>query len=302
VHLDAADTIAFNNRHPDIATLTPAGAPGVLYDPVFDTSRVNSIADSKNCVIVLIAASWIGKHTTRVAFENSWRIKVDRQRSFRKGCLHLLNVSWLHGRPVSNKNTRVGGRVIGASSVDTNVRVLSLSFNEARLEILISKEWVSATASVILGIAVNQLLLRESKEVARRYKVCAFKSSSRGKCPARATAALILNWSNGASSDPINGRWELIGWVLDDRGFRLAVTNFVAKQLFVFSLSPITEMVNAEGVSPLFVVVLTDEVSSVLEKFCTARKLCHILVRFSILSDEPDEVNIVCLNSESCLG
>jgi hypothetical protein len=71
VHLDAADAIAFNNRHPDIATLTPAGAPGVLYDPVFDTSRVNSIADSKNCVIVLIAASWIGKHTTRVAFENS---------------------------------------------------------------------------------------------------------------------------------------------------------------------------------------------------------------------------------------
>jgi hypothetical protein len=71
MHLDSTDAVAFNNRHPDVSTLTPGGAPGVLDNPVLDTIRVNSVANSKYCVIVLITASWIGKHTTCVALKNS---------------------------------------------------------------------------------------------------------------------------------------------------------------------------------------------------------------------------------------
>jgi len=59
-------------------------------------------------------------------------------------------------------------------------------------------------------------------------------------------------------------------------------------------------MIKAKSVSPLFTVVLANKISSVLEEFCSVGVLCHILVRFSILSYESDEVNIVCLYSESC--
>ena len=67
----------------------------------------------------------------------------------------------------------------------------------------------TSTATVVaetcgLRGAVNKLLLREGDETARLDEVGSLEGSSGGEGPARATLSLVLNWSDGTTSTPVD--------------------------------------------------------------------------------------------------
>merc|ERR1719354_120259 len=65
----------------------------------------------------------------------------------------------------------------------------------------------STTTSVIMLFrgAINQLLFREGSQISSRNGNSTFSRSSRGKRPATTAVSLILHWSDGIFSPPIDG-------------------------------------------------------------------------------------------------
>jgi len=91
--VDAADAGPACRAHADldIAVVTPAGAPGVLNEPVSTVSGVSAIADSKDGVVDGGSASGGGNNTTGVLLEDSLisfdgnRVWLDHNSGLHKG-------------------------------------------------------------------------------------------------------------------------------------------------------------------------------------------------------------------------
>jgi hypothetical protein len=70
--MNAADTFSFHDGNAHVALFTPAGAPGVLHDPVLLTSSGVCAISNNECGVVKIGTTLGGvEDTALVALENS---------------------------------------------------------------------------------------------------------------------------------------------------------------------------------------------------------------------------------------
>jgi hypothetical protein len=178
VHLDAADSIAFDDGHSDVAIFTPVGTPRVLDYPILNSFLADTVSNGEHSVVVLISTCGVIKDTRGVTLENVRCLEVDGEWLLDKGSLHLVDVAGSHSGPVGDQHLRGLGLRVLASSIDALVRVGLLGHGVVGGQVIESQERISAIASGILRIAVDELLLRESNKISRGNSVSALNATS----------------------------------------------------------------------------------------------------------------------------
>ena len=163
LHLDTADTFAWNSGNLDVSRVSPAGAPGVSDDPVV-LAILCAESDSTDGVIELGTAAGIVQDSTSVHLE-AQLVSLDGQSDWRFGdsCLELVNaVGW--NVSVAGIFYFSVGLACNASSADSmagGVWVYRLSYLSVLHKVHESVCLETTIAAHGVGVAGNELLLRE---------------------------------------------------------------------------------------------------------------------------------------------
>ena len=187
LHLDAADTLAVDDGHLDVALVTPGGVPGVLDEPVF-LAVLGAVADSEDSVVEAGSAQF-GVQDTGLIHSEDVRVGVNGNSEGLSGesGLHLCDVVGGHAGVGGNINSG-GGRffVLAQSglSISGGVGVDRLELSLCGLVVLESLGLPATAATVACPDARNELLLGEGEEVAGGNLVSTFDGTSGGERPA----------------------------------------------------------------------------------------------------------------------
>ena len=135
------------------------------------------------------------------------------------------------------------GRVV-ASSVSGSVGVLALEVLGVGLNVLHGVFLPSTVATVALGVAVNDLLLREGEESSSGDLVMSLNGGGGRESPAGSARLLVLDWVDGTLGSPVNrgGGWEgelKVGWE--------GLWSLVSEHLSEFLFSHVRELVMSVG-------------------------------------------------------
>jgi len=135
------------------------------------------------------------------------------------------------------------GRVV-ASSVSGSVGVLALEVLGVGLNVLHGVFLPSTVATVALGVAVNDLLLREGEESSSGDLVMSLNGGGGRESPAGSARSLVLDWVDGTLGSPVNrgGGWEgelKVGWE--------GLWSLVSEHLSEFLFSHVRELVMSVG-------------------------------------------------------
>jgi len=190
----------------DVASLTPAWAPGVLDDPV--RGGVGIIEANNEDTVVDLVGDAVGQDSTSVGLEGGG-VDGNGQRSVvvHEGG-HVVLVLGDIDVSVNLSAEDLSGEVAGgddAISRDIGVRSgsddLSVLVGEQPLEGVLHQTTVAA---LVNGVARDELLLGEGGQVVTGEEPLALNASGGGERPARSALALILDVGDGTLGTPVN--------------------------------------------------------------------------------------------------
>ena len=195
LHLDTAGTLGVIHGELDVALVTPGGVPGVLDEPVVETGGgIGAISDGEDGVIEVGSAGGVREDTGRVELEDQFvGLDGDGKWLLGESGLHLgLAVGGdvivggdIDGSGRSFAEEAAGGVVTGTGGVWVDRLELSgvglVVVEGAVLETTVAAEVQVSAADI--G-AVNELLLREGKEITSGNEVSTLQSTSGGEGPA----------------------------------------------------------------------------------------------------------------------
>jgi len=257
--------------HQNVSGLTPAGAPGVLDDPVV-LAAGSAITNGENSVVELGAAS-ILEHTRLVELKLGL-VSLNGDADGLLGdsgnqlSLVVLGNIGIRGNGHSVVSSLGSLASVGASG---GVGVVRLggesSVGDGVGEGVVHKTTLAAV--VALGDrAVNKLLLREGNKVASGNGVGTLDRSSRGERPARTALSLVLDGGDGIVVTPVNsagidlGEGDLIARAGGVHGAKVSSSPLLTRH--------VSELVDAQviGVDTLgkLGVVLVDELNVLGER------------------------------------
>jgi len=246
LHLDTADTGTFDGGDLDVSSISPGSTPGVS-DEVVVLSVLGSVSDSGDGVIEVGSAGSGVEDTTGISLEDEL-VGLDGHGDWGEGDggLELGNgVGW---DVVVRSNVDLAG-VLGifAGSVNSVVGVVSLELLGGLLGVGEGGILPSSIASVGSGIAVNELLLGEGKEISTLDEMSSLDGASSGEGPARSALTLVLDGVDGTSIDPVDGILEVGG--VEDLGGLLVSIDLGSEESLVLEVGVGGELVvtNGEG-------------------------------------------------------
>lgn len=203
--------------------------------------------------------------------------------------LQLADTSWGYVGVGADSDSRGRGLLVLAfadRAVSSNVWVdrfkLSLI---ASLVVLVGSLLSAAVAAIVtVGVASEQLLLREAKKLTLGDEVGAFKRASGREGPARAAASLVHHFRDSTGSDPVD--LIRVGRLVKVERSLAVASRLIAKNSLVLSLEPVTELVVSDVVVRLRVgVMLLDERVSRGEVLHTHIELLNVVVHFVELGE-----------------
>jgi hypothetical protein len=181
--LNSADTGSFDGSDSDVTGFSPASTPGVSDDVIVLTS-FTSVSDGGDGVIELSSALWVVEDSRFVALE--WHgvgFNSDGSWSLGDGGLKLGWRLWGNRVVRSNLNSTSDALVL-ASTVFTNVWVVSFDRLGVGLIVVEGKSLETTLASVGNGVAVDKLLLGEAEKISILDLVVSLNSSGGRESPA----------------------------------------------------------------------------------------------------------------------
>jgi len=203
--LDTTDSLSgFLGSDSDVSRFSPGGSPGVSDNVVF-LSVLSSVSDGGDGVVESGSrALGLGDNTTGVVHE-SGLLGIDGD-----GNWSLLDGGFQGrggvGRDLMNfSDVNLSGVLSGvASSVSGSVGVVLLKVLSVRLDVVHGVFLPSTVATSAGGIAVNDLLLREGKELSSLDEVVSLNGAGGRESPAGSALSLVLNWVDGTLGSPVN--------------------------------------------------------------------------------------------------
>jgi hypothetical protein len=201
--LDTADTGSTDNLQLHVSLVSPGGAPRVSHDPVADTV-LGSESDHTNGVIEGGSTSGGVEDSRSVGLE-SRTVSLDKDGDGLSGDSSLNSVNVLGSGHLVALGLDAGSSVIvSARSVSSGVRVRVLSHGVSSLVVIESDVLPSSTASMVLGGAIDELLLSEREERSGLDEVSSFHGHVGGEGPARSTRSLVLNSVDSSLLSPVD--------------------------------------------------------------------------------------------------
>jgi len=197
----------------NVTLLTPAGTPGVLDNESFITAD-SGVANSQDSVVQTVTASALDD-TRAVELEDVF-ISFDGDGDWLSDQSSLEGISVLSGDEVRSTVGLDGNSLLElASAVDSLVWVGELEFETVVSSVGEGFNWVTTVATIIVGVTVNNLLLREAEKLVVVDLVPSFQDTGGGESPARTALALILDLGDGTLASPVNAVWEISLDVVD---------------------------------------------------------------------------------------
>lgn len=279
--------------------VTPAGTPGVL-DEEEVLSVEGSVSDGEDTVVEVGSAS-SGDDTTGVSLEGVLvGLNGNGDWSFSEGSLHLGDrVGWDVSESRDGTNTLGFGVSAGSSaSRSGGVWVVRLEHEWVSSgDVLESVVHESTIATVVLGGAGNELLLREGFEGSGGNGISTFDGTGGGESPAGTALSLVLDWGNGVSGSPVDGGLE-VGFIefLDV----LLLRDLISVKFFHLSIGSVREVVVSESVGLVSRVPGLNLSVSGDEVFFSEHELSNGSVGFSVFRDVGHE--FVVLIGESIVS
>jgi len=246
---DTADTILSDL---DVSLITPGWAPRVLDEEVV-LAILSTITDSEDTVVKLGTAGGASNDTTGVALEG-----------------HLVGLNGDGDWALSNGSLQLGGRLggnirerfNGDNTLGFGIRALLVPWEKGssgnvfvvrlkhdRVGLGISESRVHETtiaALILLGIAVNELLLREGNEFASSDEMGTLEGSSGGERPAGSALALVLNRGDSALGNPVDLIGE-VGLIEDGDVPLLLHLRLETSELLSLISGPVSELIDTNG-------------------------------------------------------
>ena len=160
--MNAADSSSVLDGESHVAFLAPAGAPGVLHDPVL-LPVLRAVANEQGGVVERGSTLGRVENTAGVLLENCLiSLKRDRDWLFFEGAFHGVRVLLKAKHVAFDFDAGCLGRVIAASAVCASVRVVGFCLRVVGLPVVEGVVLQASVAPVIAPLAssaVNQLLL-----------------------------------------------------------------------------------------------------------------------------------------------
>jgi len=185
---------------PDETVLTPVSTPGVSYNPI--TTLAGRIASKLDGVIDGGSALGCIKDTSGIVLP--WlSIAADGERGRLKSCVdgRLRSSNRVNGVDVEGRSARRlhTVAVLGSVGVARFSILTTLGFDPAH-----GLTRITTTASVIIGVAVNNLLGTEGHDLLSGKQVGGFDGLGGGESPAGTALFLVLNGSGHSLGDPVD--------------------------------------------------------------------------------------------------
>jgi len=189
----------------DVTLFAPTGAPGVLDFPV--VSGISAITNCEDTVVKVGAASaaedtrFVELESRLIGFNgNTDGLTINGGTQSVFGVGHILVVSDLG---ISGHGAGSGF----ASTILSRVRISGFSAETVGHDVFegVVHKTTRAAKVAITDTAVHELLFRERGQMAVFELNNAFNRASGTERPARATLALILDTSDGAFRNPVEG-------------------------------------------------------------------------------------------------
>lgn len=136
------------------------------------------------------------------------------------------------------------------------------------LESTVHLSSLATIVSVLVGSAIDEVLLRETNKGVFSDKPLTFHGASGGEGPASTALSLVLDASDGTLCSPIEASWEGGLWVLEELRWvddLISVSSVVVVSSSEFFVGHVTEFVHSESVSVVLLVVFADELQVGLE-------------------------------------
>ena len=191
----------------DIAALAPAGAPGVLDDPVVGAGgRVDAPTDKEHGVVDRVGGAASGSHDAAEVRVELGGIDGDGERAVgHEVLLHLGGLVGIKVVDVGDLDNGLGGAE-SAGGADALVGVGSLGHETAvALGPLEGSVGPATVAARVSGIAIDELLLGERDELARLDKVSTLSSTDGRESPAGTAGGLVLDSDDSTLGSPVVG-------------------------------------------------------------------------------------------------
>ena len=180
--MDTAAAITIFNTDLDVAACAPSGSPGVL-DKVVFLAVLSTVADSEDSMINAGTAARANNTRAVVPEDRTVSVNGDRDGTLGNGTLESRRGLFCDFGEAANLDLTFRGAVF-AGTLFTGVWVGRFSFHGVRLGICQGGAYATTTATVAVGVAVNELLLGESNKAASSLFVSTFHGTSGGEGPA----------------------------------------------------------------------------------------------------------------------
>jgi len=116
----------------------------------------------------------------------------------------------------------LAARVLAAALISV-IRILLLGLDTLALDIIKSLDGPATIATVVFGITIDELLLREGVELVVLKEVSTFTDTNSRESPARTALTLILDTSDGTLGTPIKAGRSLN--FRENSDFRMIITD-----------------------------------------------------------------------------
>jgi len=191
--------------HTDVAVLTPVAAPRVLDNPVLG-AVLNTPADSSDTVVERVGAAARAVHDTAAVGVVLGGINSDGDGTvLLHGGHELLLALGVEGEELSNLHLGLGGVEL-ASALLGSVRIVVLGHHAAvLLDVLEGVSGPATVAAVVVGVAIDNTLLREAEELLVLQEVGSLHGAGGAEGPARAALSLVLDRGDGTLVTPVEG-------------------------------------------------------------------------------------------------
>lgn len=182
------------SRESEVTILTEFGAPRVLNLPVL-FNRV--VTNEQDTVVDALSAG----------LQDSLSVELER-RSIDTNSNRSLNNA--RNKVGAGSDSSVSRNGVGlrrrdlTSSIDSQVGISFFSSETVLNNVVQSEITETTTASLVFGVTVNELLLRETGELSISNEVSTFNTTSSSERPAATASTLVLRSSNGSLSNPID--------------------------------------------------------------------------------------------------
>jgi hypothetical protein len=196
----------------DVASFTPGLAPAVADPPVFN-SFVGTISSELDAVVkISIGMRAVDRVNSVGVGVPVGSIDTDGHRANVHDLVpqqgFILAIARIHASrnsisPGGEMGNNFGSGILTLLTSGGSVGIRGLRLKTVGNHILEGSGSVSTSASVVAGVAVNKLLLRESGEAFAAHELSALSLLSGGKCPAGAALSLVLDSSHSTKSSVI---------------------------------------------------------------------------------------------------